>query len=274
MSDNDETRQCTLCGERKPLHDFDSWFTEEQESTQAVCAQCRGWRESPEALQDLRAWYQEHSAIIEKWEESERRRDQRHKEQKEQKPRQAPRKPIPMKVRQEIYEQYHGECAYCGCQLDPPGRPYQYPAELKRVRAIYQAQRQELQTMAIWATGKDSKIVNEARWALEHGELVQRYRELYQAHCAAIARRSHIDHPIPVTRGGTEERSNLVLACQSCNSRKLDLTVEEFEKHRTWRQLLASQGVIHLTPADAAILDRIWDEHGRLKSRIRGAGPG
>lgn len=28
------------------------------------------------------------------------------------------RKPIPKKIRQQVYDKYHGHCAYCGCELD------------------------------------------------------------------------------------------------------------------------------------------------------------
>ena len=28
------------------------------------------------------------------------------------------RKPIPQKIRQQVYEKYNGHCAYCGCELD------------------------------------------------------------------------------------------------------------------------------------------------------------
>ena len=28
------------------------------------------------------------------------------------------RKPIPKKVREQIYEKYYGHCAYCGCEIE------------------------------------------------------------------------------------------------------------------------------------------------------------
>jgi 5-methylcytosine-specific restriction endonuclease McrA len=44
----------------------------------------------------------------------------------------------------------------------------------------------------------------------------------------------HIDHDIPVCRGGTNKESNLVLACAACNLAKRDRTGDEF------RSLLAT----------------------------------
>jgi 5-methylcytosine-specific restriction endonuclease McrA len=40
-------------------------------------------------------------------------------------------------------------------------------------------------------------------------------------------RRWHVDHRIPVSRGGTSERSNLALACASCNITKADLQITQ-----------------------------------------------
>ena len=42
-----------------------------------------------------------------------------------------------------------------------------------------------------------------------------------------------VDHVTPVSRGGTDDRSNLVPACRSCNMEKLDFTPEEW---REWRE--------------------------------------
>lgn len=38
----------------------------------------------------------------------------------------------------------------------------------------------------------------------------------------------HIDHDLPVTRGGSNDEGNLVLACAACNLRKGDRTGDEF----------------------------------------------
>ena len=37
----------------------------------------------------------------------------------------------------------------------------------------------------------------------------------------------HVDHMVPLSRGGGNEIENLVPSCRSCNAIKSDLTVEE-----------------------------------------------
>lgn len=41
-------------------------------------------------------------------------------------------------------------------------------------------------------------------------------------------RKDHLEHKIPVSRGGTNEYNNLAIACRSCNCRKSNKTPEEF----------------------------------------------
>lgn len=67
-------------------------------------------------------------------------------------------------------------------------------------------------------------------------------------YCAAPA--TTVDHDVPITRGGTDERSNLVPACWPCNSRKGTLTGAEFRAQ------------YQLPPERRAVLDRILAEIG------------
>lgn len=63
-----------------------------------------------------------------------------------------------------------------------------------------------------------------------------------------IANQSTIDHLIPLTRGGSNEPENLVLACFSCNSKKRNRTVEEYR----WLLIMqhpANKAITHLQAA-------------------------
>ena len=42
----------------------------------------------------------------------------------------------------------------------------------------------------------------------------------------------HIDHILPVSRGGSNDRENLCLSCPNCNWSKNDKTAEEFMEYR------------------------------------------
>lgn len=60
-------------------------------------------------------------------------------------------------------------------------------------------------------------------------------REVLNAECAycGFPYPTEVDHVMPFSRGGTDERSNLAPACEPCNREKLDSTPEEW---RAWRE--------------------------------------
>lgn len=51
-------------------------------------------------------------------------------------------------------------------------------------------------------------------------------------YCGATDTRFHVDHIVPVSRGGTNHIDNLCVACYECNSSKADLLLEEWEARR------------------------------------------
>lgn len=59
---------------------------------------------------------------------------------------------------------------------------------------------------------------------------------LYGGRCAyceeTIGMRGTIDHYVPEALGGTNRRSNLRWACQSCNQLKADMPPEEWEQRK------------------------------------------
>ncbi|MEU5149753.1 HNH endonuclease [Streptomyces yangpuensis] len=48
------------------------------------------------------------------------------------------------------------------------------------------------------------------------------------AYCPALA--THLDHVIPLSKGGTDTESNIVPACQHCNLSKGAKTLEEWSR--------------------------------------------
>jgi 5-methylcytosine-specific restriction endonuclease McrA len=61
---------------------------------------------------------------------------------------------------------------------------------------------------------------------LEYGEIV-----CYYCNVSLEPEAVHIEHKLPVSRGGTNSRKNLVLACASCNLRKGTKTEPEFRRY-------------------------------------------
>lgn|SRR5215831_6307062 len=55
---------------------------------------------------------------------------------------------------------------------------------------------------------------------------------------ADITRKHHVDHYIPLARGGSNWPSNIVLACARCNHQRRDKMPDEF---MTWRQKMAQR---------------------------------
>lgn len=41
---------------------------------------------------------------------------------------------------------------------------------------------------------------------------------------------NHIDHIVPVSKGGTNDPSNLVASCRQCNTEKADMSLAEYRK--------------------------------------------
>ena len=47
-------------------------------------------------------------------------------------------------------------------------------------------------------------------------------------YCGKSFKEGHMDHIVPLSRGGTNDRDNLAYVCASCNLHKHTMTVEEF----------------------------------------------
>lgn len=69
------------------------------------------------------------------------------------------------------------------------------------------------------------------------GVIVQMYED-QQGQCAyclgPLRGVYHVDHKVPVSRGGKTIRDNLCCACPKCNLEKHDMTAEEFRTNRPY----------------------------------------
>lgn len=53
-------------------------------------------------------------------------------------------------------------------------------------------------------------------------------------YCSSKGKGLHCDHKTPISRGGSNDMSNLVTACDYCNRAKSKKTVAEFLKRDAW----------------------------------------
>jgi 5-methylcytosine-specific restriction endonuclease McrA len=80
------------------------------------------------------------------------------------------------------------------------------------------------------------------------------------AYCGSIP--TQIDHVIPLSRGGTDDRSNLAPSCRMCNMEKLDFTPDE------WREWRRSEG-LEWPPKSMGQQIREWVAEYRAKQEAR-----
>lgn len=135
-------------------------------------------------------------------------------------------------------------------------KPSVVPTYDKKARkhAYYLAHKEEiLEKTRIWALNNKEKVKKaKNKWRANNKErtnfLTRRYiyrrknakgfmsleeqRETYKAFpiCPYCNKNKSdtLDHVVPLSRGGSNDASNIVAVCRSCNSRKSDKTLNEF----------------------------------------------
>jgi 5-methylcytosine-specific restriction endonuclease McrA len=70
------------------------------------------------------------------------------------------------------------------------------------------------------------------RGELSGFEIREYLLEKYNRECVYCKKENEIDHVIPVSKGGSNKVSNLVLCCHQCNKKKSNKTIDEFLKNK------------------------------------------
>ena len=156
-----------------------------------------------------------------------------------------------------------GRCPQCGSAVtdhQPNGERYAYCSDCRKARREERAASREPAKRPPAAPNPKKRSFPK-RVRIEIAE-----RDGWRCHyCGAElmsdrTREWRIDHRVPVSRGGSDDPGNLVLACELDNQRKGDLTEPEY---RDW---LAGYG------ADLPDLDQTaWARIGIVRARAAGA---
>ena len=126
-------------------------------------------------------------------------------------------------------------CHRCGAQVDDPSNPRwplcqrctNDPAYQRTRRYRREARRCQLARVRAWRRGVSGKY---------HPGDVERLRRrqgnrcLY-CHADLTQTGTHVEHQVPLSRGGCNDASNIVLTCPRCNRDKGAMTHEEFVAH-------------------------------------------
>jgi 5-methylcytosine-specific restriction endonuclease McrA len=65
-------------------------------------------------------------------------------------------------------------------------------------------------------------------WKAEYEKVLFEVQKGLCFYCDTLLGEYHIEHMVPLSRGGMHDRKNIVLSCPDCNLRKGTRTVEEF----------------------------------------------
>lgn len=90
---------------------------------------------------------------------------------------------------------------------------------------------QALIEMGLWIRHADDSVsINGFRLQIDRRvtDEVRRRWKGRCAYCGEVADPFHVDHVVPISRGGTSSKRNLVLACEQCNLSKGTKTAAEF----------------------------------------------
>lgn len=82
---------------------------------------------------------------------------------------------------------------------------------------------------AIEIDGK--KAISKTSWGRINKSVRKRDAALCY-YCGKHSQNGHVDHVIPLSRGGTDNLENLVWSCQECNLSKSDSTTNEWEQRK------------------------------------------
>ncbi len=223
-------KQCTTCGAMKPPDEFYR-DRKAKDGRCSACIPCRclaakaQYAANPEpAKARRRAYYQANTAHVKARELAYARRNRERVRERAHERLAAHRETI--RERQRAYRRAHLEQSRAwerASHARHAARMAAYGRSWRAKRPDYhRLKRQHYRARKLAAGGTctqaDIKEMERAQGGL-------------CAYCHQPYGRYHIEHKVPLSRGGTNDPHNLCLSCQRCNSRKWTRTDDEF---RAW----------------------------------------
>lgn len=112
--------------------------------------------------------------------------------------------------------------------------------------------------------GNDKPVLTDFSWRRRRKQVARRDNFIC-SYCGKYTRDGHVDHVVPLSKGGDDSLSNLVWACRACNLSKRDQTLEEWreadmvrQRDVQPRQLIGEDGAV-MAPALKAFYDEATD---------------
>jgi len=242
-------KQCKKCAKTYPATlEFFYKIKQNQDGLSGSCRECinarkRAWAQSDRGKEYYRRYYLDNHEKI--WAQNKRWRSENaeHKREMDKRYREHNRERV-LKNKRQWYNDNRDKIIQNVAQwrkLNPNKhrkntRAY-YQRHRKRIRQYHKEYRQQF-------PAKEKAKVQRRR-AREQGAPGQHsakdIHNIYSAqegrcgYCGMpVGDRYHVDHMIPLIRGGTNAPENLCIACPSCNLEKGDKTPDEWAKIREW----------------------------------------
>ena len=204
---------CTKCGEAKPATtEFFALSSRNSSGFQSACKKCNNawYAANKEKRQDYNRAYRESNRAkaterMRMWRSKNRERElAREKKRREQKP-----ELFAEKARR--YNLAHKE--------ENAERRRRYVA---MNREMVRARNQRRRTRKMSAEGTHTGTDIQAQYERQRGKCY---------YCGKkVGKNYHVDHVVPLSRGGTNDPDNLVIACPSCNTSKCDKLPHEWSQ--------------------------------------------